>query len=94
MANTEVGEKTKRSTKISWKKTSKKDKQAGATNDEMKDNETEGDEQSPSKKATSPKKKKARIVETKTKKATTQEQRMRSASTSSLGCTRILEVMT
>lgn len=43
MPNTEVGEKRKRSTKVSGKKTSKKDKQAGATNDEMKDDETEGD---------------------------------------------------
>lgn len=44
MLSIEVGEKRKRSTKVSGKKTSKKDKQAGATNDEMKDDETEGDE--------------------------------------------------
>jgi hypothetical protein len=85
--STEVGEKRKRSTHATRKKTSKK-----PVDDEIEDNESNCNEESPSNKDTPSKKKRARYSKKKTSVA--QEQGKGSTSTSSLGCTGILEVMT
>lgn len=62
-------------------------------NNEIEDDESKYDEESPLGKATSPKKKKAKISEKRI--PATQDQGKGSATTtSSLGCTQILEVMT
>lgn len=86
MDSTEVREKRKRSTHATRKKTSKK-----PVDDEIEDNESDCNEESPSNKDTPPKKKRARYSKKKTSVA--QEQAKGSTSTSSLGCTGILEVM-
>jgi hypothetical protein len=88
VTSTEGREKRKRGAKATWNKPSKK-----PADDETEDDESEYDEESPLGKAMSSKKKRAKIYEKKILAA--QEQGKESATTtSSLGCTRILKVMT
>jgi hypothetical protein len=56
--------------------------------------QSDSDEESPSNRATHLERKKAKTTEAKVKKMIVQEQGRGSASTSSLGCTQILEVIT
>jgi hypothetical protein len=80
---------------LTGKEASKKREQNESNDDEeSKDVESDSAKESPSDRATPLKKKKAKITEAEVKKTIMKEQRRGSASTSSLGCTQILEVMT
>jgi hypothetical protein len=88
-------ERKKRSTKLTGKKASKRrEKNESNYNEESKDVENGSDEESPSDRATHLKRKKAKITEAEVKKTIMQDPGTGNASTSSLGCTQILEVMT
>jgi hypothetical protein len=95
VTHAKVGEKRKRSTKLTGKKASKRrEKNESNYNEEPKDVENGSDEESPSDRATHLKRKKAKITEAEVKKTIMQDQGTGNAFTSSLGCTQILEVMT
>lgn len=95
VTDAKVGEKIKRSTKLTGKKASKRrEKNESNYNEEPKYVENGSDKESPSDRATHLKRKKAKITEAEVKKTIMQDQGTGNASTSSLGCTQILEVMT